>query len=179
MAKSKLYTRQGDKGTTTLTDGKKLAKDDLRICAYGTTDELNAHVGLLLPQVRQADLQIFLTTVQQRLFEIGSVLSAGLSSEPTFGIRALEEEIDRLDSALPPLRDFILPGGCPAACQAHVCRTVCRRAERLVVSLSRREPVPPAVSAYMNRLSDYFFVLSRYLNFKEGVTEKIWQNSCK
>ena len=181
----KIYTRTGDAGETGLYGGKRLSKDHIRIEAYGTVDELNSHIGLLvahvgdsLPPVRRQ-----LTQVQRELFTIGSQLAtppeAKLSVTPIddAAIERLEQAIDALDTDLPDLTSFILPGGSVPVAQCHVCRTVTRRAERQVVSLHHVSPVDERVIRYLNRLSDYFFTASRALAVADGVEDVKWQPS--
>ena len=180
---SKVYTRQGDQGETRLGGGQKVAKDSPRIAAYGTVDEVNSVVGIVLayapcPAVRDA-----LVRIQHELFVLGGDLCVleedkGKWSMPTIEQRhidALEQLMDRLNSELKPLKEFILPGGTQAAAFLHQARTVCRRAERLAVSLARSEPVGPLVVKYLNRLSDALFVLARYENHQAGVEDVYWK----
>lgn len=179
----KIYTRTGDKGQTGLLGGTRVPKDHLRIEAYGTVDELNSQVGMLrdLAGAHHRDL---LLTIQDTLFAVGSRLASGSNEEadkfkvPTVGdaeIAALERVMDGMDTELEPLRSFILPGGHPTVSQAHICRTVCRRAERQVVRLAAAEDVPETVVRYLNRLSDLFFVLARHLSKLHGVAETPWR----
>ena len=186
--KSLIYTRMGDAGLTSLVGGKRVPKTHLRLEAYGTVDELNAQLGLLLSYLSDADDAVdaaFLRRVQNRLFVVGGHLATDQSSTslrsacvlPAEAVQAVEREVDRLDALLPPLKAFVLPGGSRAAAVAHVCRTVCRRAERRVLSLSAEAAVAPEVLAYLNRLSDYLFVLSRKLNLDEKKDEIFWDNS--
>lgn len=176
----KIYTKTGDKGETALFGGRRVPKSHLRVEAYGSVDELNAFMGLLADTIEEAAVQVLLHTVQHRLFSIGAALASDPQKQPLppdlneADVQVLEQAIDAMDAELPPLRNFILPGGHPAVSLCHVCRTVCRRAERQAVSLHRREPVEPLVLEYLNRLSDYFFVLSRYLGLKLGAKEVIW-----
>jgi cob(I)alamin adenosyltransferase len=176
----KIYTKTGDEGKTALFGGRRLSKSDLRVDAYGTVDELNTHVGLLRDHVQLADLQVFLKNTQDRLFTIGSHLASDPKSFPILpdiheaDVTALELAMDEMDTELEPLRHFVLPGGHPTVSFAHLCRTVCRRAERLVVALHDADPVEPLVLQYLNRLSDYFFVLSRFLAKQLGVEEVKW-----
>ena len=170
----RVITRGGDGGQTSLGDGTRVRKDDLRVEAYGTVDEVNACIGVLRGHVhddQQTDTA--LGRVQNDLFDVGADLcvpgEAGdrlrLTDAPSV---ALEQEVAALNAALTPLRSFVLPGGTPAASYAHVARTVTRRAERLVVALAAAETVNPAVIRYLNRLSDYLFVLARHLNAQRG-----------
>ncbi|MCB0765130.1 MAG: cob(I)yrinic acid a,c-diamide adenosyltransferase [Flavobacteriales bacterium] len=178
----KIYTRGGDDGSTGLLGGSRTEKDSIRITAYGSIDELNSHIGVLRDHAR-GTVDDLLVPVQGELFSLGSRL-ASPSEEQALKARVpvlsdevvarLESEMDRMDAELPVMRNFILPGGCLAASQAHVCRTVCRRAERAVVQLGRSEEVPAIAVRYLNRLSDLLFVLARYLAHKEGVPDTPW-----
>ena len=176
----KIYTRTGDDGTTGLFGGKRVPKYALRIESYGTVDELNSFLGLLIVNLDDEMLISFLRTIQSRLFDVGALLAAvpGKNlSLPTIDVALvdeLESEIDRLNVDIPELRHFVLPGNSLTNAHAHICRTVCRRAERLVVALSREEEVDAVLIKYLNRLSDYFFVLSRWLGFKTGQKEVKW-----
>lgn len=178
----KIYTKTGDKGTTGLYGGARIPKYHIRIESYGTVDELNSHLGLLRDQITDVDDQKIVETIQNRLFTIGSNLASDPSKEiktPDLtedDILLLENGIDNIDAIVPPLKNFILPGGHVAVSQAHVCRCVCRRAERLVVALSESEPdtVPSILVVYLNRLSDYLFMLGRKLSHDLGVSETPW-----
>jgi cob(I)alamin adenosyltransferase len=176
----KIYTKTGDSGTTSLFGGKRLGKDDMRIESYGTIDELNSFIGLVLSHLADEDQRSILLTVQNRLFDMGSVLACDpekplLNSDiQESDIVLLENAMDNMESSLEPLKNFILPGGSVAISFTHICRTVCRRAERRVISLSRESEVDPMIIKYLNRLSDYFFVLSRYIALKTGVQEILW-----
>lgn len=186
MKKSNLYTRTGDLGTTALCGGSRVKKNDLRVQAYGTVDELNSHLGLLrssLTSVEATDsVSETLLLIQNKLFNIGSYLATesaegkvnAVNGLDHSAISALELAIDELDSPLPPLPFFILPGGTMQASFAHVARTVCRRAEREIVTLAESTHVDSDVLRYINRLSDYLFALSRYLNVTAGVDEIAW-----
>ena len=163
----KIYTKTGDSGTTSLFGGKRYSKADIRINAYGTVDEVNSWVGLLRDQEVNTGRTDALLQIQDRLFTIGSMLATEPGNSkvkiPALGeedVTFLEGAIDQMETELPPLRSFILPGGHPAVSFCHLTRTVCRRAERLVIDLATAEPVDPLVIKYLNRLSDYFFVLS-------------------
>jgi cob(I)alamin adenosyltransferase len=174
---SKIYTRTGDDGTTGLGDGSRIPKDSLRVEAYGTVDELNSQVGLLRSELA-ADhpSQTLLSRIQHELFDLGGELCIpGYSLIKEEGIERLENGIDALNEHLPPLKDFILPGGSRAASLAHVARTVCRRAERRVQSLNRAETLSPLGLKYLNRLSDYLFVLARTLARENDGQEVLWQ----
>lgn len=176
----KIYTKTGDKGETGLFGGKRLPKYHLRIEAYGTVDELNAHLGLVRDSLGDEATRDFLKEIQDRLFTIG----ANLASDPDKAmntpdlldsdIEALEQQMDQMDAHLPPLKNFILPGGHPSVSYCHIARTVCRRAERQVVALAANEPVEEILLRYLNRLSDYFFVLSRKMAQDLGVEEVSW-----
>jgi len=177
----KIYTKTGDAGETALFGGRRVAKSHLRVDAYGTVDELNAFVGLLRDGIEDSRTREILSEIQHRLFTVGAHLASDPEKTlPTpdllpSDVQLLEQEMDAMDEALPPLRNFILPGGHPAVSHCHVCRTVCRRAERLVVALqASNEPVEGIVLEYLNRLSDYFFMLARYLSMALGAEEVIW-----
>ena len=173
---SKIYTRTGDDGTTGLGDGSRTDKDGLRVAAYGTTDELNSVLGVLMTNSLPEEVMQVLHEVQHHLFDLGGELCIpGHQAIMQTHIDWLEESLDHFNEELPPLKDFILPGGSPAAAQCHVARTVCRRAERLVVSLKRIEDVPPFSMKYLNRLSDLLFVVARVLAREDGGSEVLWQ----
>jgi cob(I)alamin adenosyltransferase len=179
---SRIYTRSGDQGETGLGDGTRVPKDHPRVAAYGGVDELNATLGLLLslrPEPPEADL---LRGIQNDLFDVGADLCVPAAPDEAPGARLrvrpeqadrLERAIDRLNADLAPLTSFILPGGAPAAAWCHLARTVCRRAERDVVTLARSEPVNPQVVVYLNRLSDLLFVLARVYNKSGG--DVLWR----
>lgn len=180
----KIYTRTGDAGTTSLVGGKRVSKDSARLEAYGTVDELNSHLGLLISlPATDTPSATFLTQIQNRLFDLGAYLATDNADNPDLTprgitqdqIRAIETEIDRLTPDLPPLNSFIIPGGTTAAAQANIARTVCRRAERRLITLSHTTPVSPLATSYLNRLSDYLFTLGRHLNAIAGQPEKPWQ----
>lgn len=177
---SKIYTRTGDDGSTGLGDGSRVAKDHVRVEAYGTVDELNAAVGLLRAELPAAHAaQVILHEVQHDLFDLGGELCipgmALMKEEP---VAALEREIDRLNAGLPMLKEFILPGGSRAAATAHLARTVCRRAERRTHTLAEAAAdVRTLPLQYLNRLSDYLFVLARTLAREDGGTEVLWDRS--
>jgi len=174
---SKIYTRTGDDGSTGLGDGSRTEKDGLRVSAYGTTDELNSVVGVVLTNPVPAAVQRVLHEVQHHLFDLGGELCIpGHQAIKTEHVEWLEAVLDRFNEELPPLKDFILPAGGSAAAHCHVARTVCRRAERLIVSLKRHEEVPPFSLQYLNRLSDLLFVLARVLARAEGGSEVLWQH---
>lgn len=165
----RIYTKTGDKGTTQLSTGERVSKDDPQVEAIGTIDELNAQIGLLMTYIEDKQLLERLHALQTTLFDIG-----GNKSIPTTLTTQLEQDMDAMTEDLPPLRDFVYPGGCRAAALSHVCRTVCRRAERNFVSLSKIREVDASVLLFLNRLSDYFFILARKLNFVYNVAEKTW-----
>lgn len=177
----KIYTKTGDAGQTSLFGGSRRHKDDLRIEAYGNTDELNASIGLLRDHLTDESLRNQLFTVQHKLFDMGSRLAVDPESDfkvPTIkeeDVTVLEEAIDQMEKHLPPLRNFVLPGGHPVVSMCHMARCICRRAERRVVSLSRVEAVPPTILHYLNRLSDYLFVLSRTLSQDLNAEEVLWK----
>jgi len=172
---SKIYTRTGDKGTTGLGDGSRVEKDNLRVEAFGTVDELNSTVGLVLAAKLPINIQSILNRVQHELFDLGGELCMpGTTLIPGSYIDGLEADLDRLNENLPPLKDFILPGGSESAARCHLARTVCRRAERLVVALARDEDVNEATIRYLNRLSDFLFVAARVLVREDGGSEVIW-----
>lgn len=184
--KSKLYTRTGDRGQTGLFGGRRVPKDHPRVAAYGAIDELNAALGLAISYIRQRRLVASLQTIQNELFNIGAELAtvgpvrsrrkeaASLRLE---GAKTewLESLIDEYDARVPPLRTFVLPSGTTAASALHVARTVCRRAEREVVALARKQPINAAITTYLNRLSDLLFVLARYVNKAARRRELLWE----
>ncbi len=180
----KIYTRTGDAGQTSLVGGKRVSKSSVRLESYGTVDELNSHLGLLALSADAVDPEsaAFIRAVQNRLFNLGAYLATENTdiSIPPSGItpgeiEAIEKEIDRIEASLPPLKAFILPGGCQGACQANIARTVCRRAERRVIALSETVPVNPLAIGYLNRLSDYLFDLGRHLNNLTSTPEQEWR----
>lgn len=179
----KIYTKTGDKGTTALVGGRRVSKGDTKIESYGTVDELNSWIGLVRDQPINESRRDLLKEIQDRLFTIG----ADLASEPEQvrkkavpsleeeDITLLENEMDKMDTSLTPLRAFVLPGGNQSVSFAHLARTVCRRAERLVIRLSEEEEVNPLLVKYLNRLSDYLFVLSRKMTQESGSEEITWK----
>ena len=180
---SKIYTRTGDKGTTSLVGGKRVSKTDPRLDAYGTIDELNSFIGLMLSTMDgKAESEENIRWIQQKLFNIGGCLATDTASFQLHDsckvlapdVERMEHMIDALTDGLPEQRSFILPGGTQAASYAHVARTVCRRAERLILALPDEAKAPSELLQYINRLSDYLFVLARRINFFAGVNEKIW-----
>ncbi len=179
----RIYTRRGDQGQTTLFDGRHVSKDDLRLLTYGTVDELNSYLGLAASVCRHERLLKILSQLQHQLFDLGADLATPLDSPNSKLVNrikieqatAMEKEIDTITAELPPLKQFILPGGSPLAAQLHVARTVCRRAERHLVELMRRDQVGDAPLIYLNRLSDLLFVLARLANKLDGHSETHWQ----
>ncbi len=173
---SKIYTRTGDDGTTGLGDGTRVPKDSLRVEAYGSVDELNSVIGLFLTHELSEDIRACLTDVQHRLFDLGGELCIpGHTTLTDEHVKRLEQTLDELNSGLQPLKEFILPGGSPAAAVCHVARAVCRRAERRVVSLRQAEVVSPTAVTYLNRLSDLLFVIARTLNKRSGRSDILWR----
>ncbi|MBI4881034.1 MAG: cob(I)yrinic acid a,c-diamide adenosyltransferase [Planctomycetes bacterium] len=180
--RARIYTRAGDDGFTMLGSGRRVPKDDQRVAAYGTVDELNACIGLARACAPDAAVAAVLEEIQNDLLCLGSDLSLpaaeqGSQRAPLLQeerVTALEAHVDRLSAELQPLASFLLPGGAPCAAHLHVARTVCRRAERSAVGLKRQEEVAPAVVKYLNRLSDLLFVLARYENLKKGQAETRW-----
>lgn len=193
MEKSMIYTKTGDKGMTSLVGGQRVSKTDLRLEAYGTVDELNSQLGLLLTEVSDASDHALLNEVQNHLFVVGGYLATDQSTTQLRAqsvvtpamIESLEKAVDEIDSSLSKLRAFVLPGGTRGASMAHVCRTVCRRAERRILALNNQlkerdeAELDANVLSYMNRLSDFLFVLARKMNIIEGQDEIIWKNPCK
>ncbi|MGY0505980.1 cob(I)yrinic acid a,c-diamide adenosyltransferase [Luteimonas sp. e5] len=175
---SKIYTRTGDDGSTGLGDGSRTGKDSLRVEAYGTVDEANSCIGLVLasPGI-DAEIRRLLTSIQHQLFDLGGELCIpGHAAIDDEDVANLERALDRHNEALPPLKDFILPGGGEAAARCHLARTVVRRAERISVALSRQEEVRGQAIRYLNRLSDLLFVLSRVLARADGQGEVLWHH---
>jgi len=174
---SKIYTRTGDDGTTGLGDGSRVAKDSARVAAYGTVDELNSAIGIVLACDIPDAVRETLTQVQHDLFDLGGELCIpGMAMVAASDIARLESALDGFNEPLPPLRDFILPGGGMAAAHCHLARTICRRAERDVVSLARGEDVRDEAIQYLNRLSDLLFVIARVLARASGHGEVLWQH---
>ncbi len=190
----KIYTKSGDQGLTKLVDGRECSKADLRVETYGTVDELNSQIGLLNsfltesePNSSQKAVQSFLLQVQNQLFNLGSHIACESSETRKLlpplreeWVEWIEKKIDDMDAELPELKNFILPGGIKSASQGHVARTTCRRAERLVVALideGNKEIELTICLKYLNRLSDFFFVLSRWLNMKNQISDQLWQKS--
>ncbi len=177
---SKIATRTGDNGTTGLGDGSRTEKDSTRIHTLGEVDELNSFVGLLLCEDMPADLREELVSIQHDLFDLGGELCIpGYQLITDDHVARLDDLLEKYNSTLPPLKDFILPAGSRAASIAHLCRTVCRRAERSIVSLGRTEKINDHPRQYVNRLSDLMFVLSRVLNRFAGGSDVLWQHERK
>ncbi len=180
----KIYTKRGDKGNTSLIGGTRVAKNDVRLEAYGTVDELNSYVGLLRSYIREEDLKEILIDIQNQLFKIGSYLAVDISVSKMRSdfkldevrIELLEKEMDKLEGSLVPLKGFILPGGHQATGVCHVARTVCRRAERRVIDIRDVYEIDSWVVRYLNRLSDFLFVLSRHLTNYFGADEIQWDS---
>jgi cob(I)alamin adenosyltransferase len=177
---SRIVTRTGDAGETGLTGGGRVRKAHPRVQAMGDVDELNSQIGVLRSHKLPARLQRMLTRIQHELFNLGGELSMPGSTlvEPD-AVAALEADLERLNARLPPLKEFVLPGGGPAAAQAHLARAVCRRAERTVWSLHEREPVNPHTARYLNRLSDLLFVTARTLARSRGGRETTWKKASR
>lgn len=175
---SKIYTRTGDDGTTGLGDGTRVSKDSLRVEAYGTVDELNSVIGLLLTHTLPEEIHECLVGVQHRLFDLGGELCLpGHTAIKQHHVKELEQILDDLNANLSPLKDFILPGGSTAAAVCHVARSVCRRAERRIISLSKQEQVSEVAIHYLNRLSDLLFVIGRTLNAEADYSDVLWRSA--
>ena len=181
---TKIYTKTGDSGSTSLIGGTKVPKNDIRIDAYGTVDELNSWIGLINDQLNTAEFKNELKDIQDRLFTIGSSLACDTDKEPKMklpdlhetDIKLLEIKIDEMTAQLPPMKSFILPGGHITISSIHITRTVCRRAERLIVGMKQHDLfVDEKIIQYLNRLSDYLFTLARYAAEKLGVEEVPWK----
>ena len=176
----KIYTRTGDKGTTSLSDGSRISKSDILLHAYGTVDELNSFIGVVISQ----NPDEFLTKVQNELFVVGGMLATPVTNWEKYWkverlaefTKELEEEIDRMSAELPPMRGFILPQGSRLIADTHVCRTVCRRAERYVVAMMEEDEAYQKVQVLLNRLSDFFFILARFFHQKENISETLYQS---
>jgi cob(I)alamin adenosyltransferase len=184
LALNRIYTKTGDQGQTHLAGGQRVSKDSARIECYGTVDELNAFTGMAAISAAESvpSLVPILRRVQHELFNLGSILATKpedvhphQARVTEIEIRQLETEIDRMNAPLAPLRSFVLPGGTRLNTELHACRTICRRAERIAVTLAREEAIPPEAIQYLNRLSDAFFVWSRWVNHVLGVAEVLWE----
>jgi len=184
MKITKVYTRQGDRGKTSLVGGQRVSKASERLEAYGTVDELSSHLGLLASFLPDGDDKTMIIRVQSCLFNVCTNLATDQEQTvlspsahlPEGDIELLEEQVDKIMNLLPEKQGFILPGGTREAAQAHVCRTVCRRAERRIVALSELSQISPEILQYVNRLSDYLFVLAKKINFNANRSEIVWQN---
>jgi cob(I)alamin adenosyltransferase len=177
----KIYTKTGDNGTTSLFSGRRVPKHHLRVDAYGTVDELNSVLGMARSLQPSPQTDDWLAHIQPQLFHLGADLATPADAKSAHVVRVeadsvtwLETTIDHMDADLPPLTNFILPGGTPAAAQLHVARTVCRRAERLVALLTEQDTIGASVLPYLNRLSDFLFTLARWENFQAGIPEERW-----
>lgn len=187
MKKSGIYTRTGDKGTTSLVGGVRVPKTHVRLEAYGTVDELNANIGVLLTYLTEKEDIELVTYIQHKLFSLGSYLATDQSQTELriesrisdVSIERLERAIDEVDAQLPRMKGFVLPGGTRAAAVCHVCRTVCRRAERRMLVLEEEVELDEKIKSFLNRLSDYLFVLSRKLNQNADSAEIFWDKSCE
>jgi cob(I)alamin adenosyltransferase len=175
-----VYTKKGDRGETSMYDPansqmKRISKDSLRVWAIGSVDEVNSFLGVCATLTTDLKQKNKLERIQKDLFTIGSILAGAKLAFPISKVKFLEKEIDTMEGQLPTLKNFILPGGSPLAAHVQYVRTLTRRAERRIVSLNKIEPVKPTVMQYMNRLSDYFFVLSRFANQQIGIMDTPWQ----
>ncbi|TRX57698.1 cob(I)yrinic acid a,c-diamide adenosyltransferase [Fulvivirga sp. M361] len=177
----KVYTKTGDKGTTSLFGGARVSKSHIRIESYGTVDELNSYIGLLKDQPVNQDRKDLLENIQDKMFTIGAILATEPGNSkvkvPTLSmehVSSLEEAMDKMDESLPAMKNFVLPGGHQSVSYCHITRCICRRAERLTIALNETEPVDPVVIQYLNRLSDYFFVLARKVALELDITETPW-----
>jgi cob(I)alamin adenosyltransferase len=187
MKITKVYTKTGDKGETSIIGGIRVKKSCERLEAYGTVDELSSHLGLLASMLPEGEDKDLIIRIQNNLFSVCSNLATDQSQTPLYDsaklpdgeVEVLEHEVDNIMNLLPERQGFILPGGTQAAAQAHVCRTVCRRAERQIVALSEVAQISPETQQYINRLSDYLFVLAKKINFNANVSEIIWQKVCR
>jgi len=177
----RIYTKTGDKGKTSLLSGERVEKSDARINAYGTIDELNSFIGFLNTLELAERHKIFLKEIQNKLFNLGSLLavrkavSFKIPEIKENDILLLENEIDSLNKDIPKLKEFIIPGGDIVSAQCHICRSICRRAERLVVEISEKESINDLIVKYLNRLSDYFFVLARKNIYEKHLSETVWK----
>ena len=177
----KIYTKKGDKGHTSLMDGEIVNKHNLSVDAYGTIDELNSFIGLLKDYLKDDKLKAILNNIQLKLFSIGSILASGKNQNISEKVKiekkdvlGIESMIDRFSDDLPELKNFIIPGGHKISSYSHVCRSICRRAERRISELNKNSLVDSNILAYVNRLSDFFFILSRYLKHSDNINESYW-----
>lgn len=183
----KIYTKTGDMGQTSLVGGTRISKTDIRLEAYGTVDELNSFVGFLAAGLTDEDTIIFLNEIQNRLFDLGAELATDKTNTNTPSdtsvftetAETLEKKIDMITGTLPPLRQFVLPGGNESAARCHLCRTIARRAERLMWEVKASHPVDDACLIFINRLSDFFFILARKFENIEGNKEIFWKSHCR
>ena len=180
----KIYTKGGDKGETGLFGGERVPKDSIRIEAYGTIDELNSFIGLTIIEIKDQEVKELLNRIQNNLFTLGSDLAAPDNEKnkkhyipriKESHFEEIEKEIDKFDSRMEELRNFILPGGCKSSALLHICRAICRRSERRVVTLNNGVNLSPEIIIFLNRLSDLFFVLARYENKISGIEDIKWQ----
>ena len=184
MKITKVYTRRGDMGETSLVGGQRVSKASVRLEAYGTVDELSSHLGLLAAMLADGSDKEMIIRIQNCLFNVCTNLATDQEQTelypsaylPDGEIEAMEQKVDEIMKMLPERQGFVLPGGTKEAAQAHVCRTVCRRAERRIVALSEVAKITPSVLQYVNRLSDYLFVLAKKINFNANHSEIVWQN---
>ena len=187
MKITKVYTRTGDKGQTSIIGGIRVSKASERLEAYGTVDELSSHLGLLAAMLSEGEYYDMIIRIQNNLFNVCTNLATDQSQTPLYDsakladgeIELLEKEVDRMMKSLPERQGFVLPGGTTIAAQAHICRTVCRRAERRIAALAEVALTGDEIQQYVNRLSDYLFVLAKKINFNAGTSEIVWQNVCK
>ena len=177
----KIYTKKGDSGHTSLIDGQIVNKHNLSVDAYGTVDELNSFLGLLKDYIKDETIKDILNNIQPKLFSIGSILASGKNQNKLEKIKIekkdvkyIESHIDSMNNELPELKNFIIPGGHKISSYSHVCRSICRRAERRISELNNEQSVDPNILSYINRLSDFFFVLSRYLMYSDKIEETRW-----
>ena len=179
----KIYTKKGDSGHTSLIDGQIVNKHNLSVDAYGTVDELNSFLGLLKDYIKDETIKDILNNIQPKLFSIGSILATGKNQDimekvkiEKKDVKYIEFHIDSMNNELPELKNFIIPGGHKISSYSHVCRSICRRAERRISELNNEQSVDPIILSYINRLSDFFFVLSRYLMYSDKIEETRWQS---
>ena len=177
----KIYTKKGDSGHTSLIDGQIVNKHNLSVDAYGTVDELNSFLGLLKDYIKDETIKDILNNIQPKLFSIGSILASGKNQNmlekvkiEKKDVKYIESHIDSMNNELPELKNFIIPGGHKISSYSHVCRSICRRAERRISELNNEQSVDPNILSYINRLSDFFFVLSRYLMYSDKIEETRW-----
>ena len=179
----KIYTKKGDSGHTSLIDGQIVNKHNLFVDAYGTVDELNSFLGLLKDYIKDETIKDILNNIQPKLFSIGSILATGKNQDimekvkiEKKDVKYIEFHIDSMNNELPELKNFIIPGGHKISSYSHVCRSICRRAERRISELNNEQSVDPNILSYINRLSDFFFVLSRYLMYSDKIEETRWES---